>query len=127
MSTLRPKEDEKQGAPEAQKKFGVKRIPWIDTRNAADLLLSPSLNPEGVRIQTTVEHVEDDKDAAPTTLCMCGQFCEGNDTQCPKCKAKTKTQEYSGYLYEITKEDHGQLKRFYYTLLGQDLYRRRVD
>ena len=122
-STLKPSEDEKQAGPDNQRRFGVKRTPWLDTRHAETLLLSPSLNPEGVRIQTAAEPVEEDKTEVATMLCACGQFCEGDDTQCPKCKAKTKTQEFCGYLYEITKEEHGQLKRFYYTLLGQDLYR----
>jgi hypothetical protein len=95
-----------------------KHTPWIDTTNAKDLVLSPSMNPVSVHFQppsTPSIH-------GVLTYCTCGHLCAKGQTQCSKCLLKNSPNLISGYLYELDKASTDKLNRFWYSLIGKDLY-----
>ena len=103
--------------PESMMK-SAKRSPWIDTSKAIDTPLSPSMNPVSVHIQqpsTPALH-------GVITYCACGQLCVKGKTQCAKCEIKASPLLLSGYLYETDNDSPDKLNRFYYSLMGKDLY-----
>ena len=133
-STLKPKEEDKDMAAtqkQVKPEFGSRSLipkhkPILEETTASALILSPSFNPESVRLLASEDH-KDKKivETAPgvLTFCDCGQLSEPGLTQCSKCKAKSTIQEYAGYLYELSKKNAGELNRFWFSLLGKELYR----
>ena len=123
-STMKPKEDEKQNSkPEEGSRGLPKRRPLIVSSKSQNMPLSPSIARESVRLHNEDLESEDEKGTGTLTFCSCGQLCEAGGVHCSKCKVKANMQEYSGYLYEKNKKSVGELNRFWYSLLGKDLYR----
>ncbi len=62
--------------------------------------------------------------ASPLVFCACGNKCPEGSTECQSCEsATTKQHEYAGYLYENAKAGSEELVRYYYVLLGRELFR----
>lgn len=129
---------------EASRTMKAQHVPWIDSSKAQDVLLSPNMNTEVIRLPNAIkvnrsvlqkakEEKSDmlkspslflrdtSKDAAGGLIyCECGNPCEGGSTMCTVCMKSKETIEYSGYLYLKTKST--KLKRYWYILLNKELY-----
>lgn len=57
------------------------------------------------------------------TFCGCGNKCAYGSTECAGCRAGAKRHEFSGYLYGRSKSDSEEFVRYYYILLGKELFR----
>lgn len=119
---VKKEESKKEGKKEEKKQQDTfqssKRTPWIDTTNAKDIILSPSMNPVSVHLQppsTPSFH-------GVLTYCSCGQLCQKGSQQCAKCSLKSKVQIHSGYCYEINSVDGEQMNRYWFSLMGKELY-----
>ncbi len=147
-----PSEETKEKKPSAgdepklepSKTMKAQHVPWIDASKAKDIVMSPNMNTEVIRLPNTIkvntsvlQKVKEDKsemlkspslflrDASkdPTggiIFCGCGNPCEGDNTLCPSCIKSRESIENSGYLYVKTKST--KLKRYWYLLLNKELY-----
>eukprot|EP00826_Nyctotherus_ovalis_P030707 TRINITY_DN2451_c0_g1_i10.p1 TRINITY_DN2451_c0_g1~~TRINITY_DN2451_c0_g1_i10.p1 ORF type:complete len:468 (-),score=156.94 TRINITY_DN2451_c0_g1_i10:465-1868(-) len=103
-----------------------KHIPFIDKTGLADMPTSPLINLEGIRSnlrrkpsQSPRSNFAQSKDII---ICSCGnEHKEENNGMCPECMKKLQTPSIEGYLYEKT--DPKTLNRFWYTLIGNHIYR----
>ncbi len=129
---------------EPSKMMKAQHVPWIDASKAQDVLLSPNMNTEVIRLPNTIkvnrsvlQKAKEEKsdllkspslflrDTAKEaeggmTYCECGNSCEPGNTMCAVCMKAKETSEYSGYLYLKTKST--KLKRYWYILLNKELY-----
>ena len=129
---------------EASKTMKAQHVPWIDSSKAKDIIMSPNMNTEVIRLpntikvnQSLVQKIKDDKsellkspslflrDASKDSTggviyCGCGRPCEGDNTLCSECMRSKESVEHSGYLYVKTKST--KLKRYWYILLNKELY-----
>jgi hypothetical protein len=107
---------------------------WIDPSGISKMCLSPLMNTEGIRhtpAETSSPGIaglpEEGKTppvnlAKEIVLCGCGQPCNiKEETQCSDCLAKLKPGTQFDYLYE--KRDDQNLWRYFYKILGTQLYR----
>lgn len=129
---------------EASKTLKSQYVPWIDASKARDVLLSPNMNTEVIRLPNAIkvnlsvqQKTKEEKSellkspslylrdtskesAGGLIYCECGNPCDGDNTQCTTCLKAKETSEYSGYLYLKTKST--KLKRYWYILLNKELY-----
>jgi len=111
----------------------VKKKPWIDKSSLKEINFSPLINTGGIR-QTTMpkaqtkqatlpeENIKKQEEKKEVIMCGCGQPCNlKSETQCSDCLAKLDVGTQFGYLYE--KEEDGNLWRYWFKLLGNQLYR----
>ncbi len=95
--------------------------PFLDRTGAADLITSPLINTEGVRL---VVKEDEEKKEPSMVVCACGSECkdplEEQHHICRICLNTLKAPRTSGYLYE--KINKRTLNRFWYTLVGNHLY-----
>lgn len=96
----------------------ARRTPWIDKTNAKNILLSPSINPVSVHIQQpSTPSLHGD-----LTYCTCGLLCIKGQSQCTKCCLKAKVPIRSGFIYESNLPQSEQLSRYWFSLMGKELY-----
>ena len=130
---------------EASKTMKAQHVPWIDSSKAQELLVSPNMNTEVIRLPNAVKvnqsvlqktkEVKSDllkspslflrdssaKDIVGSLLyCECGNSCDGESTVCSTCLKSKETIENTGYLYLKAKST--KLKRYWYILLNKELY-----
>ncbi len=150
-------EDLKEGKTqtEASKREGGKvpktqGTPWIDTSHLNELVMSPNLNTEVIRMpncsQGTLPQsqpqsaaggsgTKEQRVVSPSVIfqdtarvasgaalvyCNCGRLCEKDNTKCLVCLQNQKSIELSGYLY--TKAKNGSMKRRWFVLVNKELY-----
>lgn len=123
--------EESEGIALAQALKGNKHTPWLEPESEAnkDLLLSPSMNPEAVRVPHPREESKEEgkivKEGS-VLLCSCGEpIVDDKTTKCPKCLLAGQTvNECFGYLYEKSEGDKNMLNRYWFALVGKELYRK---
>jgi len=116
-------EEDKGDVPNAVKFTRPKRVPFIDKTGVADLVTSPLISTEGIRLGShgrAASMKEDPRKQSTMTVCACGNECKEVGNMCPICLEKLKTATTTGYLYE--KIDAKTLNRYWYTLVGNHLY-----
>lgn len=107
---------------------GTKRTPWLEPEASKDMPMSPSMNTEAVReLRRPKEPMEVSKFGKADNsvlFCSCGEPCENDgSTQCPKCKkAGQPTNECFGFLYEKSEGEKNMLNRYWFSLVGKELY-----
>jgi len=114
-------EDEKQTSKAPKAGGRLAHNPLVKACSPKSGAISP-FDPESVRFVNEngeITGIEGDV----LMLCDCGQPCERGRTQCPKCLSKADVKEFSGYLYEKSKTNPGEMIRYWFTLLGKLLYR----
>ena len=130
----------------ASKTMKAQHVPWIDSSKAQELLMSPNMNTEVIRLPNTIrvpsqsvaQKVKDEKSdllKSPSLFlrdtsnkdtvggaiyCECGNPCDGDNTICTACSSSKTSIEHSGYLYLKAKST--KLKRYWYILLNRELY-----
>jgi len=97
-----------------------KRVPWLDTTNAKDIVLSPSIKQVTVHKETPSSPLLNPQ---AHTYCTCGQQCLHGKKQCSNCVQKNKSCVQTGFLYQYDEEDPEKLIRYWYSLMGKELYR----
>ena len=98
----------------------------MDKTGVEDLAGYQLISTEGVRarprrITSLVPCVNINQDNA-VTICSCGKECKAEDKGiCSECVQNSQVPITTGYLYEKT--DPKTLNRFWYTLVGNHIYR----
>ena len=131
-------EEDKKGTAEPKRFAKTKRVPFIDSSALNGMPMSPMINTEGVRLgpygkQETTGHSristfakeekrQEEKKQDEMVLCACGNECKADAEggKCAICMGKLQSSSMSGYLYE--KQDAKTLNRFWYSLIGNQLY-----
>lgn len=113
--------EDKKDLPNVPRATKPMRVPFLDRTGAADLITSPLINTEGVRL---VVKEDEEKKEPSMVVCACGSECkdplEEQHHICRICLNTLKAPRTSGYLYE--KINKRTLNRFWYTLVGNHLY-----
>ncbi len=129
-SLLKPEEtkEESKAVPRAVCSEGPKSVPkhkpLLNAAGEQSLVLSPSMNPESVHFHNVNEEDPAKPGAGMLTFCSCGQLCEAGHSHCDKCRLRVgSVQERAGYVYEMNKKTPGELNRYWFSMLGKDLYR----
>jgi len=132
LEQIKPEEEKKE--INAVKISKPKRVPFIDKTGAADIKASPLTSTEGIRFNmhkrmgsfapnNNKNSLKDEqKNSKTIIMCACGNECkDGENGVCQKCVSKLKAPTTQGYLYEKT--DAKTLNRYWYTLVGNQIYR----
>ena len=103
-----------------------KHVPYLDKTAINEVPPSPLVNMEGIRsnLRRKVSQSPRNNEIQNKNIiiCSCGNECKEEDKGiCPECVKKLQDPSIEGYLYEKT--DPKTLNRFWYSLVGNHIYR----